>query len=126
LATLLQHGARMARPGEFSERAFLNDKLDLTQAEAIADLISSNSVAAAGKALRSLQGVFSELIHQLVSQITELRIFVEASIDFPEEEVDFLTSGGVHARLTTIRQQLAKVLDQARQGAIAREGIRVV
>lgn len=126
LATLLQHGARMARPGEFSERAFVNDKLDLTQAEAIADLISSNSVSAARKALRSLQGVFSELINTLVKQIIELRIFVEASIDFPEEEVDFLTSGGVHARLTGIRQQLAQVLEQARQGAIAREGIRVV
>ena len=126
LRELLQHGARLARPGEFSERAFLNDKIDLAQAEAIADLIDSASTEAARSALRSLQGEFSRRIHTLVENITGLRVYVEAAIDFPEEEVDFLDSGNVEQRLHTIQQDLLSVQEQARQGSILKEGMKVV
>lgn len=126
LATLTQAGCRLARPGEFSERAFLNDKLDLAQAEAIADLIASDSDTAARMALRSLQGAFSRLIDELVAQITALRVYVEAAIDFPDEDVDFLGSGEVATRLQTTLDQLDTVLQQARQGSLVREGIHVV
>jgi tRNA modification GTPase len=119
-------GARIARPGEFSERAFLNDKLDLAQAEAIADLIDSASAQAARCALRSLQGVFSDKIHALVDQLIYLRSFVEASIDFPEEEIDFLSDGKVEAMLQEIKSAAAGVLQEANQGAILREGMNVV
>ena len=112
---LLSMGARMARPGEFSERAFLNNKLDLIQAEAIADLIDSSSEQAALGALRTLQGDFSKRINDLVETITHLRMYVEAAIDFPEEEVDFLTDGTVQAQLTTIVEQLDNILSQAQQ-----------
>src|SRR5688572_13496939 len=95
LTELARLGARLARPGEFSERAFLNNKIDLAQAEAIADLITSSSEMAARYAVRSLQGEFSSLINMLVSAITRLRVYIEASLDFPEEEVDFLTAGGI-------------------------------
>ncbi|CAA0081464.1 tRNA modification GTPase MnmE [BD1-7 clade bacterium] len=122
----IQQGARMANPGEFSERAFLNDKLDLAQAEAIADLIDSSSLEAAKNALRSLQGAFSSHIHQLVEQVTHLRVFVEAAIDFPEEEIDFITDGRVSEQLSGIKQQLASTLESARQGSILREGMTVV
>jgi tRNA modification GTPase len=99
LQRCLQLGARMARPGEFSERAFLNDKFDLTQAEAIADLIDASSLQAARCAVRSLQGDFSRLVNELVEQIIQIRIYVEAAIDFPEEEIDFLADERLSANL---------------------------
>lgn len=119
-------GARLARPGEFSERAFLNNKIDLTQAEAIADLIDSASEQAAKNALRSLQGEFSQHIHRLVEQLIQLRMYVEAAIDFPEEEIDFLADGKVGGDLTKIIQQLASVFEQAKQGILIQEGMTVV
>ncbi len=126
LRRVLELGARLANPGEFSERAFLNDKLDLAQAEAIADLIDSSSEQAARCALRSLQGMFSERIHQLVESLTQLRIYVEAAIDFPEEEIDFLGDGKVASDLETIILQLSNVMQEAQQGSLIREGMNVV
>ncbi|MGB1200058.1 MAG: tRNA uridine-5-carboxymethylaminomethyl(34) synthesis GTPase MnmE [Cognaticolwellia aestuarii] len=117
---------RMAKPGEFSEQAFLNDKLDLTQAEAIADLINSSSEQAARCALHSLQGEFSKLIHQMVENIIHLRMYVEAAIDFPEEEIDFLADEKVVNDLKAIITDVEQVRKQAHQGAIIREGMRVV
>lgn len=119
-------GLRPARPGEFSERAFLNDKLDLTQAEAIADLIDASSEQAAKSALQSLQGQFSKRINTLVESLIHLRIYVEAAIDFPEEEIDFLADGKVSADLQAIIDNLAAVRQEANQGAIMREGMKVV
>ncbi|MFT5880813.1 MAG: tRNA modification GTPase [Moritella sp.] len=119
-------GIRMARPGEFSERAFLNDKMDLTQAEAIADLIDATSEQAAKSAMHSLQGEFSKKINQLTESLIHLRIYVEASIDFPEEEVDFLADGKIAASLYTIIDNLSAVQQQAKQGSIIREGMKVV
>ena len=126
LASLVQLGCRLARPGEFSERAFLNDKLDLAQAEAIADLIDSRSTAAARNAMRSLQGEFSRLVNLLVDEVTQLRVYVEAAIDFPDEEVDFLSRGDLHQRLAALRARVDAVQEQARQGALLREGLRIV
>lgn len=126
LKTAIQLGARLARPGEFSERAFLNDKMDLTQAEAIADLIDATSEQAAKNALQSLQGVFSKKVHQLVQELITLRIYVEAAIDFPEEEIDFLSDGKVADDLDAIRASLQQVFQQAKQGALVRDGMRVV
>jgi len=126
LARVLELGARPAHPGEFSRRAFLNEKLDLTQAEAIADLIDSSSVESARAAIRSLQGEFSTLIHSLTEAITETRMHVEAAIDFPEEEIDFISRGNIAEKLERIRQQLQTILQQARQGNLLREGIQVV
>jgi tRNA modification GTPase len=126
LKDLLDRGLRLARPGEFSERAFLNDKIDLAQAEAIADLIDSQSTEAARFAVRSLQGEFSRLVNDLVAAIIELRSYVEAAIDFPDEEVDFLAEGEVSERLDGIRARLDSVLAQARQGSIMKEGLTVV
>jgi tRNA modification GTPase len=117
---------RMAQPGEFSEQAFINDKLDLTQAEAIADLINSSSEQAARCALHSLQGDFSKLIKQLVESTIHLRMYVEAAIDFPEEEIDFLADEKVVKDLKKIISQVEKVQSQAQQGSIIREGMRVV
>jgi len=117
---------RMANPGEFSEQAFLNDKLDLTQAEAIADLINSSSEQAAKCALNSLQGEFSKLINQLVEDTIHLRMYVEAAIDFPEEEIDFLADKKVVTNLKKLITQVIDVRKQAHQGAIIREGMRVV
>ncbi|WP_199610143.1 tRNA uridine-5-carboxymethylaminomethyl(34) synthesis GTPase MnmE [Flocculibacter collagenilyticus] len=117
---------RIARPGEFSERAFLNDKIDLTQAEAIADLIDSNSEQAARSALQSLQGEFSEKIHTLVEHVIHLRMYVEAAIDFPDEEIDFLSDGKVAQDLNNIITSLEAVRSEAKQGSIIREGMRVV
>ncbi len=117
---------RMAKPGEFSEQAFINDKLDLTQAEAIADLINSSSEQAARCALHSLQGDFSKLIHQIVEKTIHLRMYVEAAIDFPEEEIDFLADEKITNNLKAIIEQLANVKQQAQQGSIMREGMRVV
>ncbi|MCK7547966.1 tRNA uridine-5-carboxymethylaminomethyl(34) synthesis GTPase MnmE [Marinobacter koreensis] len=119
-------GARLARPGEFSERAFLNDKLDLAQAEAIADLIESSSEQAARCAVRSMQGVFSRRIDALVEAVTHLRIYVEAAIDFPEEEIDFLADGKVAADLKDLIEQVGTILQEAQQGTILRDGMKVV
>ena len=123
---ILSQGARLAKPGEFSERAFLNDKMDLTQAEAIADLIDSSSEQAARSALRSLQGEFSREINLLVNLLTDLRIYVEAAIDFPDEEIDFLTDGKVRLDLVSIITQLKAVQGKAQQGSLLREGMNVV
>lgn len=117
---------RIARPGEFSERAFLNDKLDLAQAEAIADLIDASSEQAARSAMNSLQGAFSIRIHQLVEALTHLRIYVEAAIDFPDEEIDFLSDGKIEAQLNGVMADLDGVRAEARQGSLLREGMKVV
>ncbi len=126
LQRVMELGARLARPGEFSERAFLNDKLDLAQAEAIADLIDASSSEAARSAVRSLQGAFSKEIHSLVEQLICLRIYVEASIDFPEEEIDFLSDGKVQSDLAAIIGQLDRVTEAANQGSLMRDGMTVV
>ena len=126
LAACVQHGARLARPGEFSERAYLNDKLDLAQAEAIADLIDASSSQAARNAVHSLQGQFSAAINTLVEKLVQLRMYVEAAIDFPEEEIDFLADGKVAAQLSVLRAELDNILQNARQGALMREGLQVV
>jgi tRNA modification GTPase len=118
-------GARRARPGEFTQRAFLNDKVDLAQAEAVADLIDAGSREAARAAMRSLQGEFSAMVHGLVDAVTELRAWVEAAIDFPEEEIDFLADRELEARLGGVREHLA-VERSARQGRLLREGMTVV
>ncbi len=123
---VLEVTGRLAKPGEFSERAFLNDKIDLTQAEAIADLIDCGSEQAARKAMLSLQGVFSSQIKDLVNKVIELRIFVEASIDFPEEEIDFLSDKRISTQLTEIVSTVERVFNEAKQGAILREGMHVV
>lgn len=126
LKRVVQLGCRVARPGEFSERAFLNDKIDLAQAEAIADLIDSASEQAARSALRSLQGAFSDRINVLVEQLIALRMYVEAAIDFPEEEIDFLSDGKVLGDLDAIRAQLTTVLREANRGVLMKDGMKVV
>jgi tRNA modification GTPase len=126
LKRLLDLGCRMARPGEFSERAFLNGKIDIAQAEAIADLIDAGTTAAARAAVRSMQGEFSARISQLQTQITELRILVEAAIDFPEEELDFLPGSVLGDRMAKILMAFDAVTAAARQGALLREGLNVV
>lgn len=122
----IQLGARLARPGEFSERAFLNDKIDLTQAEAIADLIQASSQTAARMALKSLQGEFSNKINLLNEQLIYLRLYVEAAIDFPEEEIDFLNDGKVARLLQAILDELNTIRMQANQGVMLREGLSLV
>jgi tRNA modification GTPase len=119
-------GLRPARAGEFTERAFLNDKLDLAQAEAVADLIDASTEAAARSASRSLAGVFSERIHALRDALVNLRMLVEATLDFPEEEIDFLQKADASGQLERLRGRLGAVLDEARQGALLRDGLRVV
>ena len=119
-------GARLANPGEFSERAFLNDKIDLTQAEAIADLIDASSQTAARMAMRSLQGDFSKKIEALNEQIIYLRLYVEAAIDFPEEDIDFLNDGKVSIMLHQLLRDLDSLRASACQGAMIREGLSVV
>lgn len=126
LRACLQLGARLARPGEFSERAFLNDRMDLAQAEAVADLIESASEAAAKGALRTLQGEFSRRVHALMEQATGLRIHVEAAIDFPDEEVDFLAEGDVRGRIETLRSALAALLVEAGRGVLLTDGMTLV
>jgi tRNA modification GTPase len=126
LKACLAAGARQARPGEFSERAFLNDKLDLAQAEAIADLIEASSEQAARNALNSLQGAFSQRVHSLTESLIALRIYVEAAIDFPEEEIDFLADGHVLNQLQQVQADLQQVQRQAGQGALLRDGMTVV
>jgi len=119
-------GLRVAQPGEFTERAFLNDKIDLAQAEAIADLIDASTEAAARSASRSLTGAFSEEIHSLRDALIHLRMLVEATLDFPEEEIDFLRKADAHGQLSNLQETLARVMQRARQGALLREGIKVV
>ena len=119
-------GARPARPGEFSERAFLNNKMDLIQAEAVADLIDSASEQAARLAVRSLQGAFSQRVNNLVAALTELRMYVESAIDFPEEEIDFLGDGQIQARLNVVQTDLRETQAAAQQGNLLREGMTVV
>ena len=119
-------GMRVARPGEFTERAFHNDKIDLAQAEAIADLIDASTEAAARSASRSLSGEFSREIHALRDALIHLRMLVEATLDFPEEEIDFLQKADAKGQLERLQQALARVMARARQGALLREGIKVV
>ncbi len=119
-------GMRLARPGEFTERAFLNDKIDLTQAEAIADLIDASTEAAARSASRSLSGAFSKEIHALRDALIHLRMLVEATLDFPEEEIDFLKKADAQGQLDRLQAALARVQQSATQGALLREGIKVV
>lgn len=126
LKETVKAGARLARPGEFSERAFLNDKIDLTQAEAIADLIEASTEEAARSALRTLQGDFSLLIHVLANSVVDLRVYIEASIDFAEEEIDFLSEGKTEERLIAIISEVDQIFSKAKQGAILREGMSVV
>lgn len=119
-------GLRLAQPGEFTERAFLNDKIDLAQAEAIADLIDASTEAAARSASRSLAGAFSHEIHRLRDALIHLRMLVEATLDFPEEEIDFLRKADASGQLSNLQQTLAAVMQRTRQGALLREGIKVV
>ncbi len=126
LRRVIEVGARIAKPGEFTERAFLNGKLDLTQAEAVADLIESTTEQSVRSAQRSLQGVFSAQINELVTQLTELRIYVEAAIDFVEEEIDFLSDGIVENRINRIIQKINHIQKSAQQGSLLREGMTVV
>ena len=126
LARCLDLGARLAEPGEFSRRAFLNGKMDLAQAEAVADLIDAATASAARSAVRSLQGEFSRAVGELNDELINLRMLVEATLDFPEEEIDFLESARALPRLDAIRAQVEELLDRARQGALLRSGLNVV
>ena len=126
LSRCLELGARLAEPGEFTRRAFLNGKLDLAQAEAVADLIDASTRAAAQSAVRSLHGDFSQEIHALLDQLTELRALTEATLDFPEEEVDFLEAADAFGRLDRLQARLATVLDRAQQGRLLQSGLHVV
>jgi tRNA modification GTPase len=126
LQRLLELGCRPARPGEFSERAFLNGKLDIAQAEAVADLIDAGTAAAARAAVRSMQGEFSARVNELQAHITELRAYVEAAIDFPDEEIDFLSAPALDERLARVFAAFASITSAARQGALLREGLNVV
>ena len=126
LEASLARGARIARPGEFSERAFLNNKMDLTQAEGLADLIDAPTQQAARQASASLQGAFSNAVNQLNQRIIDLRVYVEAAIDFPEEDVDFLSEGRVAASLLELRTALATLISQARRGALLSRGAQIV
>lgn len=119
-------GLRLAEPGEFTRRAFLNDRLDLAQAEAVADLIDASTETAARSAVRSLSGAFSVAVHALVEGLIELRTLVEATLDFPEEEIDFLEASDARGRLNALRKQLDDVFERSRQGALLREGLHVV
>ncbi len=122
----IKAGAELAKPGEFSERAFLNDKIDLAQAEAIADLIAAQSQSSAKMALQSLQGVFSQHIHNISDQLIHLRLYVEAAIDFPEEEIDFLSDGKVKTMLDNVIASMQSLRQQTHQGVVMQEGIKLV
>ncbi len=126
LRRVLSLGARLAKAGEFTERAFLNNKLDLAQAEAVADLITSSTEHAVRSAQKSMQGVFSEQINQLVEELTELRIYVEAAIDFVDEEIDFLGDGVVETRLIRLLERIAQIQKTAKQGRLLRDGMTIV
>lgn len=126
IARVIELGARMAHPGEFTQRAFLNDKLDLAQAESIADLIDAGSREAAQAAMRSLQGEFSSMVQGLTEAVIDLRTHVEAAIDFPEEEIDFLADRQLDERIQTVRDHFGGVEQSARQGRLLRDGMTVV
>ena len=126
LARCLDLGARLAEPGEFSRRAFLNDKLDLAQAEAVADLIDASTASAARSAIRSLQGEFSKAIHSLTDELINLRMLVEATLDFPEEDIDFLKAANAFGRLENLQRKLAETFDRAGQGKLLQSGLHVV
>lgn len=126
LGACLEMGCRMARAGEFTERAFLNDRMDLAQAEAVADLIDAGSAAAVRSARRSLEGGFSRQVDLILSALTELRVFVEADLDFSEEELDLLAEGDIQYRIESLLDQLATLTEQARQGNLLREGAHLV
>jgi tRNA modification GTPase len=126
LARCVELGARLAEPGEFTKRAFLNGKLDLVEAESVADLIDAATATAARAAARSLTGAFSSKVHGLVEAVTELRMYTEATLDFPEEEIEFLRAGDVVAKLAVLRDTLAQVFARAATGALLREGLTVV
>lgn len=125
MSRVLSLGARHARPGEFSERAFLNNKLDLVQAEAITDLIESGTEAAARAAQRSLEGLFSDRVNSLQQDLIDLRVFVEAAMDFPDEEIDFLAESDVLDKLSEVGRQLHRLLEEAHQGQMLRDGINI-
>jgi len=125
LNEVVKAGARVARPGEFSERAYLNDKIDLAQAEAIVDLINSSTEQAARGAMRSLSGEFSNKINELLQSLIELRMYVEAAIDFPEEEIDFLADDSISSGLQNLIEQINQTIESASQGRILRQGIQV-
>ena len=126
LKRCLDLGARLASPGEFTQRAFLNDKLDLAQAESVADLIDAATTEAARCAMRSLQGEFSQRIEEMVQALIELRMLVEATLDFPEEDVEFLREAKAQTKLDRVREQLSQVIAASRQGSLLREGIYAV
>lgn len=126
LRRVLMLGARLANPGEFTERAFLNNKLDLAQAEAVADLIESSTEQSVRSAQKSMQGVFSNQINELVAELTELRIYVEAAIDFVDEEIDFLSDGVVENRIVRLLQRIEQIQNTAQQGRLLRDGMTVV
>ncbi len=126
LKRVLSLGARLANPGEFTERAFLNNKLDLAQAEAVADLIESSTEQSVRSAQKSMQGVFSEQINELVDELTELRVYVEAAIDFVDEEIDFLSDGVVEKKIIDILERIKKIQKTAQQGQLLRDGMTVV
>ena len=126
LQRVIELGARPARAGEFSERAFLNNKIDLVQAEAIADLIAAESEQSASAAMHSLQGVFSSTINKLLEELTALRVHVESALDFPEEEIDFLADQAINAKLQNVQQQIDAIKQSSKQGRLLNEGLRVV
>lgn len=126
LRVVLQAGACLARPGEFSERAFLNNKLDLSQAEAIADLIDAGSEQAARAAMRSLQGEFSQKINNVLEKLIHLRLYIEAALDFPEEEIEFLRDQKIQDQLQNVIQELRSIFNTAKQGSLLREGMNIV
>ncbi|MGB7815024.1 MAG: tRNA uridine-5-carboxymethylaminomethyl(34) synthesis GTPase MnmE [Methylotenera sp.] len=126
LARCIELGARQAEPGEFTRRAYLNDKIDLAQAEAVADVINASTVEAARSAVRSLSGEFSNSINQVLANLINLRMYVEACLDFPEEEIDFITQGKVAEKLEAIAAELKRVFVKAKQGSLLREGMSIV
>ena len=126
LNACISHGAELAPPGEFTKRAFLNNKIDLSQAESVADLINASTEAAAKSAVNSLRGVFSNKINSLLKNLIELRVFVEACLDFPEEHINFINEGNVNKKLESLKKSVIAILDAARQGQILRDGVKVV
>lgn len=126
LQLILSHGARQAKPGEFTERAFLNDKMDLLQAEAVADLIEARSQSATTAALRSLSGEFSEVVNQLQADVIALRVYTEAALDFSEEEIDFLSDGHVESQIQQLLQTVEQTIAKAGYGKLLHDGVQVV
>jgi tRNA modification GTPase len=126
LKRCIELGARQAEPGEFTRRAYLNDKIDLAQAEAVADVINASTAEAAHSAMRSLSGEFSNTINQVLTKLINLRIYVEACLDFPEEEIDFITQGKVAEKLAAVKNELDLVSEKAKQGSLLRDGMQIV